>query len=266
MKFVIQCNMLKESQLLAIKEAVEGLPHQFVGLIPFSREITCDSPIEGLSYIPYGSTSFVETAYELRWRGLSFDPVRFTCDMACANRDDMLNSDWVRLGAEHMVEHLKTRDKASDIFMRPNHDLKQFSGAVYTAEEAIDFLNDAIACASSGSYKIDKDFLIMVSKPKNILVEWRWFIIDGKVIDGSMYRRKGQLNKVHVNDIILYDEAQDFADKWLPHPNCVMDIALLEDNKKKIVEFNCINGSGFYDHDIKKVMTAWFQYFSKDAK
>lgn len=265
MKFVIQCNMLKESQLLAIKEAVEGLPHQFVGLIPFSREITCDSPIEGLSYIPYGSTSFVETTYDLKWEGLSFDPTLFTYGMACANRDDMLNSDCLRLGAENMVKHLETRTKTDTIFMRPNHDLKQFSGGIYLVREAIELLTDTVLCGSSGTYKIAKDFQVIISSPKNVLIEWRWFIVGGKIIDGSVYRRNGQLVKKHIVESATGRE-HDLVKQWLPHPNCVMDTCLLDTGGHKIVEFNCINGSGFYDHDIKKVMTAWFQYFSKDAK
>ena len=40
MKFLIQYNMLEESRLQAIKDAVQHLPHEFVGMIPFSREIT----------------------------------------------------------------------------------------------------------------------------------------------------------------------------------------------------------------------------------
>lgn len=39
-KFLIQYNMLEESRLQAIKDAVQHLPHEFVGMIPFSREIT----------------------------------------------------------------------------------------------------------------------------------------------------------------------------------------------------------------------------------
>lgn len=34
-----------------------------------------------------------------------------------------------------------------------------------------------------------------------------------------------------------------------------MDLALY-DNELKVIEFNCINASGFYDNDIRKIVDA----------
>ncbi len=264
MGFVIQYNLLSNDLMFAVKDAVECLPHTFVGLIPFSREITSNEPIEGLNHIPYGSTSFVEAAIALGWKGLSFDVENFSYRTACANRNDMLNGGNI-LSAKDMVEYLKTRNEEENIFMRPAHDLKQFSGSVYSVKEAADFLIDTMTCASSGSYKIEPDLLIVVAVPRNILIEWRWFVVGGKVIDGSMYRRNGQLTKEHVNEMAGYSQycqAQEMADKWLPNACCVMDTALLDSGEMKVIEFNCINGSGFYDHNIKKILTAWSRHYN----
>lgn len=259
--FVVQHNLLSNDLLTAVKDAVQNLPHQFVGLIPFSREITSDKPIEGTNHIPYGSTSFVEATHALGWRGLSFDIEQFSYETACANRDDMLNGGNIHPAAK-ILEFLKTLPEDENIFMRPAHDLKQFSGSVYSVRDAVDFLTDAMQTASSGSYKIDRNMLLVVAQSKNILIEWRWFIIGGKVIDGSMYRRNGQLTKNHVNDEGLKTFSQLLADKWLPDSCCVMDTALLDSGETKVVEFNCINASGFYDHDIKKILKAWIGHYS----
>lgn len=265
MDFVIQDTLLSSAQLLLVKDAVEGLPHQFVGLIPFSREITSDKPIVGLDHIPYGSTSFVETAHELGWKGLSFDLEKFSYGTACANRDDMLNAGNI-LPAGEMASYLETLSEDDDIFIRPAHDLKQFSGSIYSVKEAKKFFLDAMASATSASYKIEADHPIVTAKPKNILIEWRWFIVGGEVIDGSMYRRNGQLKKEHVMDADLQNAAQVLADKWLPDSCCVMDTALLDSGDMKIVEFNCINGSGFYDHDMRKIMKAWFDFHNPSER
>ena len=259
MDLVIQTNMLSNSMLLAVKEAVSDLPHQFVGLIPFSREITSNQPIVGLDHIPWGSTSFVETTYALGWKGLSFDPHTSSYEVCCENRNDMLNSGNI-LPAGTMIKFLQTLDPGWQIFMRPAHDLKQFTGALYLVQEAINFLKDAMSCTSSGSYKVDPELLIVMNWPQDIIAECRWFIVGGQVIDGSLYRCKGELFKSHVDDAYLQLMAQTLADKWLPDPCCVMDLALLKEGETKVVEFNCINGSGFYDHNIKKVMTAWSKY------
>lgn len=259
MDIIIQHNMLKTSLLLKVREAVQHLPHKFVGLIPFSREITSDHPIEGLNHIPYGSTSFVETAIDLKWSGLLFDKEKFTYRCAVKNRGDMLNDEMIA-PAKDVVSYLSGLDGKSDIFIRPSHDLKQFSGYVSMVSEALDFFKDAMNCTSSGSYRIEPDLDIVVSTPKNIISEWRWFIVGNSVIDGSLYRHRGELVKSHVEDNDIFNAAQISAMDWLLSACCVMDTCLLDDRQYKVVEFNCINGSGFYDYDIKKIMTALYEY------
>ena len=89
---------------------------------------------------------------------------------------------------------------------------------------------------------------IVVAKPKEIEQEWRWFIVDGKIVDGSTYRLNGQLVKKHEDNPLVIKSAQQLALSWLPDDCCVMDVARV-DGQLKVVEFNCINASGFYDHD-----------------
>lgn len=256
MKLVIQHNLLSARMIDDVRHAVQDLPHIFVGLVPFSREITSNDPIIGTDYIPYGSTSFVETAEGLGWRGLCFDRNRFSYLEATEWRGDMLNGERI-MRAEDALVYAKKLPPDQDVFLRPSHDLKQFSGAIYTAKDASDYLTDAMINTSSGTYKIEPDLHIVISEPKHIVAEWRWFIVGGKVVDGSWYRLNGELVKTHVSDPELIAEAQKFADGWLPHQCCVMDICELADQTRKVIEFNCINGSGFYGHDIKKIMQTW---------
>ncbi len=254
--FIIQHNLLSASMLEDVRLAVQGLPHTFVGLIPFSREITSNEPIIGLDHIPYGSTSFVETAEELGWSGLCFDRDKQSYFEAAWNRDDMLNGGTI-LAASMALPFIKQLE--GDLFMRPSDDLKKFTGSVFTPQEAEKFLTDAMSQPSSAYEKIKDDDLIVIGPVRQIVAEWRWFIIGGKVVDGSWYRLNGELVKTHVNDRELTDEAQEFSDGWLPHENCVMDLCELADGSKKVIEFNCINGSGFYQHDVKKIFHAWYR-------
>lgn len=73
MEFVIQHNLINDSSLLQIKYAIDKYPTKYVGVIPFSRDITSDEPLIGTDYIPYGSTLFTMLTYELGWKGLFFD-------------------------------------------------------------------------------------------------------------------------------------------------------------------------------------------------
>ena len=250
---------MNELQLLDIKSAVANLPHQFVGLIPFTREIASDSPIGGNDYIPYGSTLLTTIGFELySWKGLYFDLENFNYQKALKNRVDMLNTDMV-LSIEEAIEFMIGRPASEEWFVRPSLDLKQFSGIVIAARECADWFKDAMECDSSGSYKIDKGTVVVVSKPKVIQAEWRWFVVGGKVISGSMYRCRGQLRKERAFEKDLFEEAQAKANEWLPNPCCAMDLALVN-NELKIIEFNCINSSGFYDHDVGAIFEKLYKY------
>lgn len=131
-----------------------------------------------------------------------------------------------------------------------------------SGQEIFDFLKDAKECTSSGTYHLSGDTKIVIGIPKDIQAEWRWFIVDGKVISGSMYMFKGQLQKQEELDAEVIAEAQLYADKWLPNENCVMDLALVN-NQIKVIEFNCINASGFYNHNVNAIMKALWLYFYK---
>lgn len=263
MKFAIQHNLMNDSTLNQINNALKShkIPHVFVGIIPFTREITCDEDIAGVDYIPYGSTTLTVVTHQLGWRGQCFDPETFRADVWDENRSDMLNQSTPHT-VESAIKYLRTRDKNETIFSRPAEDLKLYSGMVIECGELADWLEDAMLCASSGSYKLDPVTPIVIADPKVIHAEWRHFIVGGKIIDSSMYRRSGQLYKKHEDDHDVLDESQQLADIWLPHECCVMDTALT-DNGVSVIEFNTINSSGFYDNDVEKIIVSLWNYFKE---
>jgi hypothetical protein len=258
MQFLIQHNLLSIEQLELTRKAVEPYPHQFIGLIPFSREITSDIPIEGTDYIPYGSTllTFVGSQ-ENKWKGLFFDLEKFNYSAALANRDDMLNSNVMSL--KEAIDQLAQMESTKLVFTRPSEDLKQFTGQVIEAGECHDWFKSMMECESSGSYKLDADTQVVLCDPQNIQAEFRWFVVGGKVVSGSMYRHNNQLRSLRMTEQAEFEEAQKFADKWLPSPCCVMDLALVN-GELKVVEMNCINASGFYDNDVNAIFKSLYEY------
>lgn len=258
MKFIIQHNLINPENLHKIKDAINDYPHEFVGVIPFSHEITSDEPLIGKDFIPYGSTLLTTLASELEWKGCYFDLTTANYETFIQNRDDMLNDNVIRL--DEAVEFLSNRPKNELWFTRPSKDLKEYSGMVDNANDLYEWLNDRLKCACSGSYQLQPDTMIVLSKPKSIDAEYRWFIVDGKVITGSMYKNNGQLFSQEQLDPDVIKEAQKFADKWLPSPCCVMDLALLTTSEVKVIEFNCINSSGTYSCNIKSIFDALWEY------
>jgi hypothetical protein len=257
MKFLIQHNLINPEKLGEIKEAIKDYPHEFVGLIPFSHEITSNEPLEGDEFIPYGSTSMIEVALEHGWAGLHYNPVTANYRAFVENRRDMLNNVVMRL--DQAIEFLETQNPGELWFTRPSKDLKEYTGFVDTAEELVRLFKDRMLCASSGSYQLSPDTEVVISYPKTIHAEYRWFIVGGKVITGSMYKNEGQLFTKEIVEQEIITETQKLADFWLPDPCCVMDLALT-DFGVEVVEFNCINSSGFYACDVKKIFDALWDY------
>lgn len=248
---------MNEEQLLAVKQAVSPYPHEFVGVIPFSHEITSEKPLEGLDYIPYGSTLLTNLAYEKGWKGLHFDLNTFNYKAALWNRIDMLNGNVMTL--REAINMLEYAPEGKMWFVRPSEDLKQFSGQVIESVECYHWFNDMLECETSGSYKLEPATPVVICEPQPIAAEWRWFIVGGKVVSGSQYRIHNQLRKERVTCQKMIAEAQTFADKWLPDPCCVMDLALVH-GELKVIEFNTINSSGFYDNDIPAIFKALWEY------
>ena len=256
MKFVIQYNLIQEEQLQKIKKAVAKYPHEYVGVIPFSHEITSDEGLEGEDYIPYGSTTMVNIADERKWKGVYFDINKFNYQASLDNRDDMLNSGIYTI--KEAMEFLKTQPEDKVWFTRPSNDLKQYSGRVAETKVILDYFTKALIGDSSEGAMLSPETVIVLCEPQNIDAEYRWFVVGGKVVTGSYYRHSGQMYKQRVTDEKQIAEAQTFADKWLPHENCVMDLALVGD-EVKVIEFNSINGSGLYDNDAEAIFDALWE-------
>ena len=263
MKFLIQHNLMANEQLQKIEAAIRNVPHEFVGLIPFSHEITSETPLNGTAYIPYGSTLLTSLAHSMMFQGLHFNLNTFNYGAALKNRDDMLNLNVVTLAqAIDWLNITRKINPDSQWFVRPSYDLKQFSGQVIGARECYDWFKDMLECATSGSYKLEPDTEIVLCEPQKISAEWRWFIVGRKIVSGSMYRAHGQMRQIRELNANVIKEAQMLANKWLPDDCVVMDTALV-DGQVKVIEFNCINSSGFYDNDVEAIFTALWKYHNK---
>lgn len=269
MEFVVQVNLMNEQTLHKIKTAVDNanFPVQYVSILPFTREIVSDAPLEGTDFIPYGSTNMTNVAYSKEWRGCFFDLNKFDYKEYVKNfGNTMLNDSNCILTAIECIDFLKNYSKLykyEEIFVRPALDLKTFAGFTDTVEHVYEWLCYAASVIQPDNcYAIAPDTRIVIDRPQNIHAEWRWFIVGGEVIDGSMYRYMNGLHLSHETDTDVIAEVQKLADQWLPSPCCVMDTCLLAtgENKPRIIEFNCINSSGFYDHDVDKILSALYDY------
>jgi hypothetical protein len=236
-----------ENNVKPLVEALRKMGKQidFVGLVPEERKIT-GLPLwhnDGQTIL-YGSTMLAEIGaglgftpgvfYEHRW----FDP--HWCKY---KRDDLLNN---QMTVETILD-LRTRWIERPVFIKPV-DPKLFTGQVIEPEERQSWLQEHAHLSWQKT--------VCVSPIQQIDREWRFFIIDGKVITGSLYKRDGcKVTREPISKEVWY-QAELMSEKWLPSKNIVMDICQCRSGEFKVVEFNCVNSSGFYNCDISAIITA----------
>jgi len=209
----------------------------------------------GTEVIPYGSTSLLEYAKRQRWRHV-FHNDNFNVDVYNKyHRTLNYGSLTMTLSDAKRVLCSPHSSIRGPWFIRPVDDTKAFAGHVITQVE----LRDWVTILEDNDCEVTPNTVVSLSCEKDIDMEWRYFIVGGKIISGSAYRFKGASYTERETEQDVIEEAQAIADLWLPHPCCVMDLALWE-GKPCVVEFNGLNSSGFYDHDVTAIVRAVSEY------
>lgn len=233
----------------------QGIDLVECNIIPFSDEIQLQGELPHDLVIPYGSTSLVKHAPKT-WKGLFFDEKQFKSTKWVSRRGDMLNQDIVLTTMGHALDYMVNGEH---FFIRPNSDLKEFPGEVTTREEFqkwFDLINGK-------GYEVDENTSIVIAPAKPILEEYRFFVVDGEVVDGSLYKANGRLKKQHVKiDDPVLSIAKEMARDWLPAACVCMDVARMSDGYK-VIEFNCINATGWYDNDLGAIVKAVTSYVNE---
>lgn len=252
--WILQTNFVKPAVVKAIQSALEmgGIGCQEVKIIPFSDDLPELDIQADVFYVVYGSTTLIlNAAKDERLRaGVFLDPKQFNTENYIRHWGKRM------LNADGRIETLagfanEAHDPASKWFVRPNEDDKAFSGAVMKFEEVKQFSKNL---EDSNNPLLTQETLISVCLPKAIEKEWRHFIVDKKVVSSSRYMLYGELN-ISGEDIpeALIHFVEESCRIYAPHDIFVMDTALSGEDFR-IIECNCFNGTGFYDHDITAIV------------
>lgn len=251
--WVIQKNGINLLAGESIQTAVESDGGEVIhaSVVPSIGAIICHlNEPKGNNVIPYGSTAMVELARIKKWKGLFIND-QFNSTSWNMHRIDMLNRDAKVMKISDIHDFVRDQDFKDKVFIRPHLNRKLFTGFELTFHDLFNISQSL----RIGRTKVTQEDEITVASSKEIFSETRWFVVDGKVIDGSAYRVRGRQFMYNIKNDHEIKEAQKLADVWLPHPTCVMDVAETQYGLK-VVEFNCFNSSGFYHHDIPKIIKA----------
>ena len=259
-KWIIQSNLINAKTLAKFQASFQALDiaYEEVQVVPFSNTLPTFAAAE--VNIFYGATTLMLNAYNSPYKkGVFYHPDTF--NSACYLKhwgNHMLNSDGITLPFRTFMDTCLA--KQPSWFIRPNGDDKSFAGTLMTQQEARSFYSKI---QQIDNPNINPDTLVFVAPPKSITKEWRTFIVDRRVVDASRYVLNGEL-AVARHDLPkeMIGFAEERARDFSPHDVFAMDIAQTEAGYK-IIECNCFNGTGFYEHHIKTIVKAVTDWASK---
>jgi len=155
---------------------------------------------------------------------------------------NMLNGE----NLKQKVTEIEIPDHWESVFARPLEDDKLITGGLFKKEDLMMALATKIT-------DINKEKYLIISEKKIILAEYRFFVIDGQVITGSLYKIRGQLITADAIDAEALSFAEDMINLWQPSNAFVIDIALT-DKGAKIIEVNNISSAGLYKSDVSLIV------------
>ncbi len=238
----IQENLNQDDRtLLPVLDKLE-IDYTLFQVIPFSDsipDIVYEEPI-----IVRGSTTTLINAKKKNWvpgvwHNDNFKPSYY---------NDQLGSDYIN-GDGHLEKlgDLGFLDRYDDLFVRPNSDLKEFSGILMSREERKNFY----ATVKRGGFPFDLDLDVWVAPPKNYFdTEARFVVIDGKMVSGTIYKERNNHCSIVIPPI-HFEPMEKFIIDLGEDVYC-MDIAGYgyKGREFKVLEYGCFNASGLYgDHE-----------------
>jgi len=229
-----------------------GLSYHILEIPPFSYDnispVDYDGPV-----IPYGGTKFIDAIKNQKgWFCVFNDDFRYSLAVEKLGYR-MFNSDGKFMRMKDFSPSV-FKDQ-EHLFIRPDKDIKEFAGNVI---KPYDFMQWKVQIEAKG-WGVNEDTDILVAPASRIDEEWRVYVVDGKVIDGSRYRMDHYQSIIHElpDNVISYVYASIRV--WQPAPFFVMDVCRVSDSLS-ILEIGDLHSAGFYASDKTKIIKAVSDY------
>ncbi len=262
MFWVVQSNLFREENYEQLLMALErqNIPHAVVDVLPFVNQLQPEPviPDNQLVFV-CGSTKLMRIALERDWSPGAF----MNENMRHEAWDAALGEDLLNHGAFTSTLGAVQFPEPGEFFIRPCEDGKAFTGRCFYKAEFEKWrqhLTDSEGILVNGKlerYKVmaQDTTPVLVAPFRKILREFRFFVVNGKIVTGSLYKMGGRACSDATPDQEVWGYCKRIIKKWQPAPAYVVDIALTEDGPK-VLEYNCVNCSGFYACDVAKIVDA----------
>lgn len=225
-----------------------------IQIVPFERSIVGGAPVISGPVVCHGSTAIITVAENNGWAPGVFR-IYNESDTLTAIGDHYLNHDMKLLDVDQVVPYVQSQGW-DFFFAKPDKDLKSFDGTVFDTEKFPFFIERA---RQYNNY--DPETKICVSSIKHPEVEWRFVIVEGRVVAFSQYRVNHILNVKGYAERFAIDFAEEIAKYASPNDVYVMDVCKIE-GSYKVIEYNTFNCSGLYDCNVYDIVDAINAYVS----
>lgn len=203
----------------------------------------------------YGSTRFVTAAARSgQWRpGVWFDEEAFSYGVWAGAYGALLLNDPAECERTTIGAFAASvRPEGDLVFLRPERDLKEFSGHVLSCGEAKAWC-ETIA---RGLFPlIGPDTPIVIGPPHGIAAEWRLFMVEGRVAAASQYRLAGRPKAIAGAPDAVIAFAASAAARWSPAPVFTLDVCRSGEGLY-VVEAQAFDSAGLYACDAERLFEA----------
>ena len=234
-----------------------SIPYHIVRIVPLIHEIEGKVPqIEGPAVV-YGTIGSQKLAQKHNWTPGVWTNNTFNESVLIEKLGDR--------ALNHDLRAIKFKDVLKIIswnvfFIKPNTDTKEFAGMVIERDQFEDWYMKLTTAGYFDDSILETE--VVVSQPKNIGTEWRLVMVEGKVVEASIYRQYQKImpERNFNKDVIAFAEA--CAIDYCPAPVFVMDICE-SSNGLKVIEANAFNSAGLYKCDVGNIINEVNKFVEK---
>jgi len=259
MYYIVQENLFREEGHAKLLSNLEkfGILYELVNVRPFIEEVTFKTDRKDV--FVFGSLKLARLSKKYGWNPGAVITENHDYEVYSQHyRDYLLNYDSRVVRFDDDFEWLD-----EEHFIRPTLDSKSFVGQRFFKAKWNDLKyrtyhhNKAMKKEWGDEFTptLTEDTLIQVARAKKITQEVRFWVVGGKIVTQSTYRRGSFLVYDNIVDQDAIDFAQEMVDLFQLAESFVIDLALTPGGWK-IIECGSISCAGFYDADMQKILMA----------
>lgn len=171
----------------------------------------------------------------------------------------LLNADYFMCGLNDVRRNeSKIFEKCDKIFIRPSNGYKTFPGQLMKLNTFYDQLEEL-----QKSYGgVDPNTLVLIAPAQKIAEEYRFIVIDEKVVSGATYFDSENIGTLSPHydkecmDMSAVMFARNMSRIYRPDKAYTIDVCKLETGEYKLLELNSFNCASMYGNDYAKVVEA----------